>query len=140
MCGVALSCGYWYWAFGTGPVAWALAVVRAVKRLLSPLTNIMSRSENTPTVEALSSKDGQPDGRTDTDPIGRTELLTLYKVLRKYGVPREEIRPALKGVRVPLSNDVWAAAPANTNDAHVTPIAHPTRAVFEQDPDRSIAT
>jgi hypothetical protein len=88
---------------------------------------VMSRSADGAPVDRASSKDGQNDGRTDSDQVGRAELLTLYKILRKYGIPREEVRPALKGVRVPLSNDVWAnaAAPvAEEDDGEiVTPYA-----------------
>lgn len=97
----------------------------------------MSSKGDALTVEPLSSKDGQDSGRTDTQQVGRAELLTLYKVLRKYGVPREEIRSALKGVRVPLSNDVWkAAAPAvpTDDDVLVTPYAgRRTRASYYPD-------
>ena len=94
---------------------------------------VMSRAEYNALVDRLSSQDGQHDGRTDSPAPGRTELLTLYKVLRKYGVPREEIRAPLKGVRVPLSNDVWAAA-APAEPQYVTPIAgRPTAAAFDPD-------
>jgi hypothetical protein len=115
------------------------AGVNTVKRYVSARPAVMSRSQNSDAGEALSSKDGQNAGRTDNDQIGRAELLTLYKTLRKYGVPREEIRPALKGVRVPLSNDVWASAAeqAPQEDANYrTPIVgRVTNAKFETDAD-----
>ena len=112
------------------------AGLNTVKRYVSPRPSVMSRSVESSAPSAVSSKDGQSDGRTDSNSIGRAELLTLYKVLRKYGVPREEIRPALKGVRVPLSNDVWAAAQVDESAQHITPIVgRPTSARFESDPD-----
>jgi len=98
-------------------------------------TIVMSRSEYQALVDRLSSQDGQRDGRTDSAPPSRDDLITLYRILRKYGVPREEIRAALKGVRVPLSNDVWAAAaPAEPPAQYVTPIVgRPTSAQFDPD-------
>ncbi len=97
----------------------------------------MSSDVDYDAVLAVLSKDGQNDGRTDSEQVGRAELLTLYKVLRKYGVPREEVRGALKGVRVPLSNDVWAQAQtAATQAEYVTPIVgRRTNAQFETDPE-----
>lgn len=94
---------------------------------------VMSRSENTVLVERLSSKDGQSDGRTDSLVYERAELQMFYTLLRKHGVSREEARPVLKAMRIPLSNDVWAsAAPAADDTPHVTPYAgRPTSARFD---------
>lgn len=104
---------------------------------------VMSREVPRASVEPLSSLDGQSAGRTDSPQPSRDDLLTLYKVLRKYGVPREEIRAALKGVRVPLSNDVWAAAAPppppepEDEDVLVTPIAGRVtrKSFYPDDPD-----
>lgn len=112
----------------------SMAIGWIVNRYREMSGRAMSSAENVPAPMPLSSKDGQDDGRTDGNPIGRAELLTLYTVLRKYGVPREEIRPVLKGVRVPLSNDVWASA-APPPPVHVTPVAgRPTDADFPYQP------
>ncbi len=58
-CGGVLACGYWYWAFGTGPVAWLLIVVRGVKRFVFWVVVVMFRA---PADERTDRTDG-PDGR-----------------------------------------------------------------------------
>jgi hypothetical protein len=111
------------------------AGINTVKRYAQPRSYVMSRHTTDAPPPALSSKDGQSDGRTDSLLYERTELLMFYKLLRKYGIPREEARPVLKAMRIPLSNDVWASA-APPEQEHVTPIVgRPTNARFETDPD-----
>lgn len=140
--GVTILCVGWLWFYIARPIledfGW-ITTDDTVNTYEDAAPIVMSRSDNGALSDRLSSKDGRSDGRTDSDQVGRAELLMLYKILRKYGVPREEIRAALKGVRVPLSNDVWAsAAPASPQDdaEYRTPIVgRPTNARFESDPD-----
>jgi hypothetical protein len=66
------------------------------------------------------------------------ELLTVYALMRKYNIPREEARAALKAAGLPLGNDVWtqAAPPAPEEPQTITPIAgRPTNAQFHDDPE-----
>lgn len=100
---------------------------------------LMSRAEYRAPVDPLSSKDGRTDETPDGWAPSRDDLLTFYKILRAHGVGREEIRPALKTLRVPLSNDIWRdaappppAAPAAPD--YQTPIANrPTSAAFSDE-------
>lgn len=136
--GVTILCVGWLWFYIVRPILEDFGVIRVNDyddaAAPAPVV-VMSRSEMSAPVSPVSSKDGQSDGRTDSDQVGRAELLTLYKVLRKYGIPREEIRPALKGVRVVLSNDVWASAAAD-DAPYITPIVgRSTSARFETDAD-----
>lgn len=129
-----LATGFvWFWI--VRPILEGCGIIRDVNDSLEESPALMSRVKESAPVEPLSSKDGQSDGRTDSLLYERGELLMFYKLLRKYGVAREEARPVLKAMRIPLSNDVWAdAAPPEV--AHVTPIVgRPTNARFETDPD-----
>lgn len=90
---------------------------------------VMSRSaEDRASQHAPSSP--ETDGRqTDQTPIVRRpaaeELLTVYKLMRKYNIPREEARAALKASNLPLDNNLWtsAAPPIEEPTVSVTPIA-----------------
>lgn len=121
-----------------GAVFRAVLDWRPVSRSDEGVPELMSRTVWAPSVEAVSSQDGRTDEAPDNWTPSRDDLLTLYKILRAHGVGREEIRPALKAVRVPLSNDLWkqAAPPAPPEpheDSHVTPIAErPTKAAFQE--------
>lgn len=144
--GVTILCAGWLWFYIVRPIledfGW-IATGESVNTYSERAPVVMSRSEERPAPSALSSKDGQSDGRTDSFVYERGDLTMFYKLLRKYGVPREEARPILKAMRVPLSNDVWAdsapaakPAPADEQPAYVTPIVgRPTSARFESDPD-----
>ena len=114
------------------------AGIATVKRYVDVRPRVMSRSEeNTPPSMPLSP---QTDSRQTADkpaPVvpGRAELLTLFKALRAAGIKRDDIRPALKGVGLPLDNNLWADA-APPEDEHRTPIVgRPTSARFETDAD-----
>lgn len=99
---------------------------------------VMSRSDDAPLVDRVSSQDGRTDAPPAARTVDRAALRTLYTILRAHDIQREEIRAALKGVGVPLSNDLWrdAAPPPPTMPAepdHTTPIAaRPTRANFAE--------
>lgn len=125
----------WLWFYIVRPILEDYGVItpQPVNYYQAAPSEIMSSAPTALADDPLSSQDGQPDGRTDSPTPSRAELLTLYRILRKYGVPREEIRAALRGVRVPLSNDVWASA-APAEPQYTTPIAgRPTSAAFDPD-------
>lgn len=109
---------------------------RPVNNSAAPAPAVMSRSMSAPAVDLLSSKDGRTDDDQDAPVITRDDLITLYTILRRHGIGREEIRPALKAIGVPLSNDLWAkAAPPPPQvepvEQYQTPIAErPTNAAF----------
>lgn len=103
--------------------------------------DVMSRPGETPPAHAPSSLDRQqtadrqapdrPDPRKPTP----DELLTLYRLMRKHGVPREEARAALKTNNLPLDNNLWAkAAPPEEEGDVLTPVAgRPTKASYYPD-------
>lgn len=101
---------------------------------------IMSRDGALPVdVSPVVPTDGRASdaGRTEPQPAYTTEqLLTHYQWLRRLGAKRDEARPHLKAMGIPLHNDLWArAAPP---PQAVTPIAgrpyDPARYHYE-DPD-----
>lgn len=133
----ALTIGLISMAIGWAVQAWdALINWRPVNHSAPPAPAVMSRAAPDPAVDLLSSKDGRTDDEPDAPQITRDDLITFYSILRKHGIGREEIRPALKAVGLPLSNDLWtkAAPPApqvEPGDKYQTPIAErPTNAVF----------
>lgn len=100
---------------------------------------VMSRSDPAPAPSlalSLQTDGAQTDRQPATVKPGRAELLTLYATMRAAGITREQARPALKAVGLPLDNNLWAdAAPAEA--PHVTPyVGRPTNARFDvTDPD-----
>jgi hypothetical protein len=100
---------------------------------------VMSRSADTAPVERPLSL--QTDSRQTADrPLppapSRDVMLNTHKLLRKYGVPREEARPVLKALGLPLDNNLWTEAAPADDDTYATPIAgRPTSARFETDAD-----
>lgn len=88
-----------------------------------------------PRTDAPDSPDGQPSAPPVWAPT-REQQLTLFRLLREYGIPREKARPALKAAGWVLSNEVWAQAappppPAEDDAPYETPIAgRPTGATF----------
>jgi hypothetical protein len=102
---------------------------------------VMSRSEDGDT--RLRPSVSQTDNRQTTDSApralpSRDVMLDTYKLLRKYGIPREEARPILKAAGLPLDNNLWSqAAPAQNDAIYITPIAgRPTSAsYYPNDPD-----
>lgn len=63
----------------------------------------------------------------------RDVMLDTYKLLRKYGIPREEARPVLKAAGLSLDNNLWTDA-APHEPPHITPIVgRPTAAQFDPD-------
>jgi len=106
-------------------------------------TYVMSRSEDASIDIArsdLRQTVAQTPDQTALLTYNRAGMLDIYKLLRKYGIPREEARAALNAARLPLDNNAWADA-APPPPQNVTPIAQrPTNAVFENavfeiDPD-----
>jgi len=115
------------------------AGVNTVRKYVEVRPRVMSRSDSTPPLSSPSSL--QTDNRQTADkPLppapSRDVMLNTHKLLRKYGVPREEARPVLKALGLPLDNNLWTDA-APTDDApHVTPyVGRPTSARFETDAD-----
>jgi hypothetical protein len=103
---------------------------------------VMSRSDEGD--RRLSPSSLETDSRQTADSavrpaLSRDVMLDTYRLLRKYGVPREEARPILKAAGVPLDNNLWsqAAPPAKEydDDTIVTPWAgRRTRASYYDDP------
>lgn len=100
---------------------------------------VMSRAvdeeQNNPP-SSLRTDSGQPPDGQPPRQMKSEELLTVYKLMRKYNIPREEARAALKAAGLPLGNDVWtdAAPPPPEEPPTVTPIAgRPTSAKFHED-------
>jgi hypothetical protein len=114
------------------------AGINTVKRYVEVRPRVMSRSDVAPTPSLASSL--QTDSRQTADKPatvkpGRAELLTLYSTMRAAGITRDQARPALKAVGLPLDNNLWADA-APPESPHVTPIVgRPTSARFETDAD-----
>lgn len=119
------------------------AGVNTFKKYVEVRPRVMSRSANDAPASALLSPQTdspQTDRQPATAQPGRAELLTLFKALRAAGIKRDDIRPALKGVGLPLDNNLWTdAAPAESDEAessYRTPIVgRHTNARFETDPD-----
>lgn len=102
---------------------------------------IMSRAvDDIPAITASSLGTDAPrtqDGQA-AHKIRGEELLTLYQLMRRYNIPRDEAQAALKASNLPMSNGTWAKAapPPPEEPPQVTPIAgRPTRAHFHDDPD-----
>lgn len=73
-----------------------------------------------------------PDRPTISEP-SRNEMLDIFRLMRRYGIPREEARPILKAAGLKLDNNLWTAA-APPEDEYTTPIAgRSTKAVFDAD-------
>lgn len=128
-------------AHGSVPRAGLNTVQRyvSVKHSQRSASDVMSRSEDVRPVESALSL--QTDSRQTADkppPVSpsRDVMLNTYRLLRKYGIPREEARPVLKAAGLPLDNNLWADA-APPDDVHRTPIVgRATSARFETtDPD-----
>lgn len=110
-CGGALSCGYWYWAFGTGPVAWALAVVRVVKRLLP---NIAEPDDREPVRQrfepsepaAVRSQQNQiePEEPAQNEPVH--EPTQLYRLSRQEEIITLAIQRDASGAYRHSANDI----------------------------------
>jgi hypothetical protein len=102
---------------------------------------VMSRSEDGDTRLRPSVSQTDNSQTTDSAPRAlpsRDVMLDTYKLLRKYGIPREEARPILKAAGLPLDNNLWSqAAPAQNDAIYITPIAgRPTSAsYYPNDPD-----
>lgn len=114
------------------------AGLNTVKKYVVARPRVMSQ----PTHDVLPSIPSavQTDDRQTTDRPApavppRDVMLNSHKLLRKYGIPREEARAMYKSLGLPLDNNLWteAAPTAPADDAgHVTPIVgRPTSARFD---------
>ena len=114
------------------------AGVNTVKRYIAVERPVMAREDETQPVYLPSAL--QTDNRQTTDKPApavpsRDVMLNSHKLLRKYGIPREEARLMYKSLGLPLDNNLWADA-APPEDEHRTPIVgRPTSARFETDAD-----
>jgi hypothetical protein len=100
---------------------------------------VMSRAEDEQPPIAASSLQTRPDQTPDRPlpPRFTPEIkLDTYRLLRKYGIPRDEARPMLQTIGMGLDNNLWSkAAPPEPEPAQVTPIAgRPTDADFPFEP------
>lgn len=111
-----------------------------VKRLREAAP-VMSQLEAAPPTPIAPVVQGTEAGRTPDAPPKPSytpeQLLTFYRWLRAAGLKREDARPQLKAMNIPLSNDLWAKAETPTpepDDLTVTPFAgRVTRRSFYQD-------
>lgn len=133
-----LAAGFvWFWI--ARPILEGCGIIRDVSDYQEEAPALMSRVEDSAALYSPSSL--QTDSRqTDRQPTqaqpGRAELLTLYQTMRAAGISREKARPVLKGVGLPLDNNLWADAAPTEDAAHVTPIVgRRTSAQFETDPE-----
>lgn len=96
----------------------------------------MDEVKNNPP-SALGTDSGQASDGQPPRPMKSEELLTVYRLMRKYNIPREEARAALKGANLPLGNDVWTdAAPPPVEPVEKAPISGrplPPSAKFHED-------
>lgn len=117
---------------GMSGLLWVLARIprRAVKTS-APVLDVTAGGAPLPMAvrprtDGPDSPDGQPSVPAMWAPT-REQQLTLFRLLREYGVPREKARPALKAAGWVLSNDVWAQAappePEPADDLLITPYA-----------------
>lgn len=65
------------------------------------------------------------------------QWLTLYQLMRRHGIKRDDAGAALRAAGLTLDNNTWSKAqPPADEPAHVTPIVgRPTDATFRGDPD-----
>lgn len=113
------------------------AGVNTVKKYVAPRPRVMSRYDEGvgPYVPLLI----ETDSRRQTDrqaapPPSRAVMLDSHRLLRKYGIPREEARQMYKSLGLPLDNNLWTDA-APPDDPHITPVAgRPTDADFPYQP------
>lgn len=114
---------------------------RGSKKSVSSYPVVMSRPVSSDVPDKAPSSLQTAPPQTDQTPIIRRppaeELLTVYRLMRKYGIPREEARAALKAANLPLDNNLWTSvAPPVEEPQEVTPIAgRPTSAKFHDDPE-----
>lgn len=76
-------------------------------------TEITSSDDGDAPLSALSvsqTDSRQTDRQTQVQGPSRDKLLTFYAMLREAGISREHARPVLKGVWLPLDNNLWAEA------------------------------
>lgn len=108
----------------------------SVRRLRDSDLGVMSRNENAvPPSTPLSQRQTAPQTDRQAVPpvLPRNVMLDMYRLMRKYGIPREEARPIIKAAGVPLDNNLWTLA-APDDDTQLTPIAgRPTSAQFQDD-------
>ena len=126
------------WFYVLRPILEDFGII-SVSDYEQPAPALMSRVEDDRAPSMPSSL--QTDSRQTSDkammPVpSRDIMLNTYKLLRKYGIPREEARPVLKAAGLPLDNNLWVDA-APPEPEHLTPIVgRPTSARFDiTDPD-----
>lgn len=132
----------WLWFYIVRPILedyGVLAPMESVRTSEDSGTNVMSRvrDEMSPVApSSLQTDNRQTDRRIEAAKPRPEELLTLYTLMRAAGIGREEARPALKAVGLPLDNNLWTkAAPPADDPIARTPIAQrPTSAQFQDDP------
>lgn len=127
------------WFFVARPILESYGVISTVNDNDAAPAPLMSRSEGDAPASAAPRL--QTDGaQTDRPPLlakpDRAKLLTLYQLMRAAGIGRDPAGAALRGVGLPLDNNLWADAAPADDAAHVTPIVgRRTSAVFESDPE-----
>jgi hypothetical protein len=126
---------FWLAVLTIGFLAW-LEGRNIVARIRSARVNhsaksapvVMSRSSESE--HHISPSSLQTDSRQTTDSAARAlpsrdVMLDTYRLLRKHGMAREEARPMLKALGLPLDNNLWteAAPPSKDDDVLITPYA-----------------
>ncbi len=127
-----VSAGF-LWFFVVRPILEGWGIIRARDETVNPSEAAPPDDYVTIKRSALLSwlsdvKTDNETDKTDSEPtkLSQEQLLTHYRWLRGHGIGREDARAALKGVGLPLNNNLWAeAAPPESvaPDETVTPIA-----------------
>jgi hypothetical protein len=74
---------------------------------------VMSRPADSDTPSSSSSleTDNRQTAQTPMIPLpSRAVMLDTFRLLRNYGIPREEARPIIKALGLPLDNNLWTEA------------------------------
>ena len=125
------------WFFVARPALEGLGLIVNSSEDSSPV--VMSRSEYES--DRLSASDLrqtalQTPDQTAQPTYNRAGMLDIYRLMRKYNIPREEARAALRSAALPLDNNGWAAVAPGEQTVY-TPIAgRPTKAsYYPEDPE-----
>lgn len=133
----ALAIGLISMAVGQVARLWAWLIdYRPVKHSQQNTSEIMSRSESDDRPVVASSL-RQTAPQTDDRPMiaepTRDEMLDIFRLMRAYGIPREDARPVLKAAGLKLDNNLWSQAAPPEPDHHTPIVDRPTNAKFRSE-------
>lgn len=114
----------WLWRTAELSTVWRAARIAWLRAYVAYEARHTAVAPSSPQTDGQTDQTDGADAPADPAP-GRTELLTLYRLLRDAGVTREAARPALRGVGIAIDNNLWSEArppaPAAAAEQAVTP-------------------